>query len=249
MSGARWSRGVVAGGRRGSRGRDDLRRVRRRRFRVRDATARADSACRRRSRSHRRSPRCSPPSVVGAREYLRVGLLDRRVAKLAVLAGLPAVIAGAALSGFVGGTALVVLSGLMLFAVGVRIAWPTRDSRLAAPPVLRDAKRRSRRSSSGSSRGRDSSPGCSRTAAGCCSCRSSCWCSGSLRRRRRARRWWPSPRSPIPTLIAHVGARARRLGGRGCLRRRRDPRVDRGRAARAPAARGASLGARSASCW
>jgi uncharacterized membrane protein YfcA len=78
-------------------------------------------------------PAMLPAAIVGAREYLRVGLLDRRVAKLAVLAGLPAVIAGAALSGFVSGTSLVALSGLMLFAVGVRIAWPTRTPALPIP--------------------------------------------------------------------------------------------------------------------
>ena len=83
-------------------------------------------------------PAMLPASVVGAREYLRVGLLDRRVAKLAVLAGLPAVLAGAALSGFVGGTVLVVLSGLMLLAVGVRMAWPVRS---AAPVVVSEGLR------------------------------------------------------------------------------------------------------------
>ena len=45
-----------------------------------------------------------PASLAGAREYLRAGLLDRRVAKLAVLAGVPAVVAGAAISRFVGGS-------------------------------------------------------------------------------------------------------------------------------------------------
>jgi uncharacterized membrane protein YfcA len=73
-----------------------------------------------------------PSSVVGAREYQRVGLLDRRVAVLAVAAGLPAVIVGAALSRFVGGEALLLLSGVMLLAVGARMLWPTR----APSPVL-----------------------------------------------------------------------------------------------------------------
>ncbi len=45
------------------------------------------------------APRDAPRVARGAREYLRVGLLDRRVAKLAVLAGLPAVVAGAACLG------------------------------------------------------------------------------------------------------------------------------------------------------
>ncbi len=77
-----------------------------------------------------------PSSVVGAREYRRVGLLDRRVAKLAVLAGLPAVLAGAALSRFVGGSALLLLSGVMLLVVGARMLWPARVA-----PVLASAGR------------------------------------------------------------------------------------------------------------
>ncbi len=69
-------------------------------------------------------PAMLPAAIVGAREYLRVGLFDRRVAKMAIVVGLPLVVVGAALSRFVGGNALLVLSGLMLFAVGVRMAWP-----------------------------------------------------------------------------------------------------------------------------
>jgi uncharacterized membrane protein YfcA len=65
-------------------------------------------------------------SVVGAREYLRVEMLDRRVAKLAVLAGVPAAILGAATSRVLGGQALLALSGLMLLAIGVRMVVPAR---------------------------------------------------------------------------------------------------------------------------
>jgi len=70
-------------------------------------------------------PAMLPASLAGARQYVRAGHLDRRIAKLAVLAGLPAVVAGAAFSRLVGGSSLVVLSGLMLFVVGVRMAWPS----------------------------------------------------------------------------------------------------------------------------
>jgi uncharacterized membrane protein YfcA len=84
-----------------------------------------------------------PSSFVGAREYRRVGLLDRRVAKLAVLAGLPAVLAGAALSRFVGGSALLLLSGLMLLVVGVRMLWPARVAPAPTPtPVLASTESR-----------------------------------------------------------------------------------------------------------
>src|SRR5262245_3510601 len=69
-------------------------------------------------------PAMIPASVAGAREYLRFGLLDRRVAKLAVVAGAPAVVAGAALSRFVGGDALLVLSGVLLLGVGIRMCAP-----------------------------------------------------------------------------------------------------------------------------
>ena len=83
-------------------------------------------------------PAMLPAAAMGAREYLRVGLLDRRVAKLSVLAGLPAVTAGALLSRFVGGSSLLLLSGLMLLAVGIRMAWPVAP---APTPVLASAGR------------------------------------------------------------------------------------------------------------
>src|SRR5947209_20253820 len=59
-------------------------------------------------------PALLPSSVVGAREYLKAGMLDRRVARLAVLAGLPAVVVGALVGRMVGGDALLVFSGLVL---------------------------------------------------------------------------------------------------------------------------------------
>jgi uncharacterized protein len=89
-------------------------------------------------------PAMLPASLAGAREYLRAGLLDRRVAALAVVAGVPAVVAGAALSRFVDGSLLVALSGVMLFVVGVRMAWPTRaadaDAPVAASALTRDGR-------------------------------------------------------------------------------------------------------------
>ena len=83
-----------------------------------------------------------PASLAGAREYLRAGLLDRRVAALAVVAGVPAVVAGAALSRFVDGSLLVALSGVMLFVVGVRMAWPTSPPGCGRRRCLRPAPAR-----------------------------------------------------------------------------------------------------------
>jgi uncharacterized membrane protein YfcA len=70
-------------------------------------------------------PAMLPSSLAGARQYFRVGMLDRRVAKLTVLAGLPAVVIGAFVGRQVGGEALLVVSGAVLLAIGVRMLVPT----------------------------------------------------------------------------------------------------------------------------
>jgi uncharacterized membrane protein YfcA len=70
-------------------------------------------------------PAMLPSSVAGARQYFRVGMLDRRVAKLTVLAGLPAVVIGAFVGRQVGGEALLVVSGAVLLAIGVRMLVPS----------------------------------------------------------------------------------------------------------------------------
>jgi uncharacterized membrane protein YfcA len=71
-------------------------------------------------------PAILPSAVISAREYLQAGLLDRRVAKLAVMTGVPAVLIGALGSEVIGGQWLLVLSGALLFAVGVRMLVPPR---------------------------------------------------------------------------------------------------------------------------
>ena len=71
-------------------------------------------------------PAMLPASLAGAHQHFRAGFVDRRTAALAVAAGVPAVIAGAALSHVVGGDALLALSGLMLFGVGARMLVPDR---------------------------------------------------------------------------------------------------------------------------
>jgi uncharacterized membrane protein YfcA len=73
-------------------------------------------------------PAMLPASAAGAREYLRAGMLDRRTAGLAVAAGLPAVVLGAAASTVVGGDGLLVLSGLVLLGIGVRMLVPSPPS-------------------------------------------------------------------------------------------------------------------------
>jgi uncharacterized membrane protein YfcA len=69
-------------------------------------------------------PAMLPVSIVGARDHLRSGTLDRRVAVLAVAGGLPGTLVGALASGFLDGPALLVLSAVLLLGVGTRVLLP-----------------------------------------------------------------------------------------------------------------------------
>lgn len=69
-------------------------------------------------------PALLPASIAGARRYLKSGNLDRRVATLAVVGGLPGTIVGAVASSFVAGSWLIALSGALLTVVGVRVLLP-----------------------------------------------------------------------------------------------------------------------------
>jgi uncharacterized membrane protein YfcA len=71
-------------------------------------------------------PAVLPAAIVGARQYLRAGVLDLRVAKLAVVAAVPTVIVGALLSRVVGDEFLLLASGGLLLVVGVRMLVPLR---------------------------------------------------------------------------------------------------------------------------
>ncbi|HZP30089.1 MAG TPA: sulfite exporter TauE/SafE family protein [Acidimicrobiia bacterium] len=69
-------------------------------------------------------PAMLPASAAGARYYLRSGNLDARVARLVVVGGVPGTLLGALASNVVSGQFLLVLSGVMLFAVGARVLMP-----------------------------------------------------------------------------------------------------------------------------
>jgi len=80
-------------------------------------------------------PAMLPASIAGAHRYLRSGNLDRRVAALAILGGLPGTIVGALASAVVDGTWLVLLSAALLAVVGARVLLPDpvgHDARCAA---------------------------------------------------------------------------------------------------------------------
>lgn len=84
-------------------------------------------------------PAVLPAAVTGVRRYLQAGTLDRRIAKLAVVRGVPGTLAGALASAAVGGQRLLLLSGVMLLVIGVRLLM--RDS---AAGQARAAARRDR---------------------------------------------------------------------------------------------------------
>ncbi len=71
-------------------------------------------------------PAMIPAAFAGARRYVRAGNFDRRVARLAVIGGIPGTLLGALASRLVGGDRLLVLSGLLLFVIGVRLLLPDR---------------------------------------------------------------------------------------------------------------------------
>lgn len=69
-------------------------------------------------------PAMLPASIVGARRNFKVGTLDLRTARLAILGGIPGTILGALLSSTIGGGGLLILSGVMLLTVGARVLLP-----------------------------------------------------------------------------------------------------------------------------
>lgn len=82
-------------------------------------------------------PALLPGSAASAWSYSRQGKVDWKVARLALAGGLPAAVLGAVASRFVGGAILLVLSGVVLLAVGVRVLRPS-------DPVATDVARQRR---------------------------------------------------------------------------------------------------------
>ena len=76
-------------------------------------------------------PATIPSAISGAVSYVRRGQMDWRVARLSVAGGLPGTIVGALLSTVVGGTGLLIASGLVLALVGVRVLRPVNPAERA----------------------------------------------------------------------------------------------------------------------
>jgi len=84
-------------------------------------------------------PATIPAALVGARSYARAGEVDRNVAIWSLVGGIPATVAGALLSRVVGGPVLLVASGIVLGAVGVRVLLPISPAGIAAGVARRDS--------------------------------------------------------------------------------------------------------------
>ena len=89
-------------------------------------------------------PAMVPAAFMGARRFLASGNLDRRVARLAILGGVPGTLLGALGSRVVGGDRLLVLSGLLLLGIGAAtpVAGPLRRSARAADRLQEHLGRR-----------------------------------------------------------------------------------------------------------
>ena len=75
-------------------------------------------------------PATVPTAIVGMLPYVRRRQVEWRVARWSIYGGAPATVAGALLSDWVGGKALLVASGFVLAAVGARVLLPINDKRL-----------------------------------------------------------------------------------------------------------------------
>jgi uncharacterized protein len=69
-------------------------------------------------------PALLPGSAAGAWTYARGGKVDWRIARLTLAGAVPAAVAGALASGYVGAPLLLTLSGLVLLVTGVRMLRP-----------------------------------------------------------------------------------------------------------------------------
>lgn len=76
-------------------------------------------------------PATIPAAIVGMVAYVRRRQVEWPVARWSLYGGVPATIVGALLSKYVGGRALLIASGVVLAAVGVRILLPLPEAGLA----------------------------------------------------------------------------------------------------------------------
>jgi uncharacterized membrane protein YfcA len=76
-------------------------------------------------------PAVIPSAMAAMTTYVRRNQVEWSVAKWSIYGGVPGTVLGASLSGYVGGKSLLIASGVVLAAVGVRIVAPLADAHLA----------------------------------------------------------------------------------------------------------------------
>lgn len=86
-------------------------------------------------------PAIVPSAVTAAIPYLRAGDARSRAAGWTLLGAVPATVVGALLSQAAGGPALLVASGVVLVAVGVRVVLPIDDAARAVGTARRQNRR------------------------------------------------------------------------------------------------------------
>lgn len=84
-------------------------------------------------------PGLLPGSAAGAWAYARRGTVDRPLARLTIIAALPASVVGALASRWIGGPVLIAISGAVLLAVGVRVLGTVPGGRAPVEPGARRA--------------------------------------------------------------------------------------------------------------
>jgi uncharacterized membrane protein YfcA len=87
-------------------------------------------------------PAALPATVAAAGAYQSERLVERRIALLSIAWGVPATVAGAIATRWIGGGALVVATEVLVIALGVRLlARPAGDSTAPAPPTAVETSR------------------------------------------------------------------------------------------------------------
>jgi uncharacterized membrane protein YfcA len=78
-------------------------------------------------------PAVIPSSLVSARTYAKAGCVDRRLVLWCALAGVPATLAGAIATRWISGTALVLMTEVLLLGLGLRFLVRPSDDTNGAP--------------------------------------------------------------------------------------------------------------------
>ena len=73
-------------------------------------------------------PSTIPSTIGAAREYQRVGFLDRRVVLFSLVAGIPATLLGALATRWIDGSVLLSATEVLLVGIGLRLAWSARPA-------------------------------------------------------------------------------------------------------------------------